>query len=361
MPVSTPSTVPASIESMPSMMSIPEPSNPTMTPSRPSSTEHVFTGAAADIAALRDALAGAIVGQRRLIEQLLCGVLAGGHVLLEGLPGLGKTHLAKGLARVLGVSTGRVQCTPDLMPADVTGSEMLSRDGGAEALRFAPGPVFANLVLVDEINRATPKTQAALLEAMQEGQVTQGGRSHPLPRPFWVVATQNPIEIEGTYPLPEAQLDRFAVQLDLDFPDADGLLALLDVSLDSEPADTLAPLLDQARLHALIDLARAPLIAGPVKRAAVDLVLATHAPHGPATALRYGAGPRALQALLRCARVHALMHGRPHVAFADLDALALPCLRHRIVLGMDAALDGTTKAQVLADIVAGWQRDRAAG
>jgi MoxR-like ATPase len=329
-----------------------------MTPNGTTPTDHAFTRAADDIGALQNALGGAIVGQQRLIEQLLCAVLAGGHVLLEGLPGLGKTHLVKGLGRVLGVSTGRIQCTPDLMPADVTGSEVLTRNDGHEALRFAPGPVFANLVLVDEINRATPKTQAALLEAMQESQVTQGGRSHPLPLPFWVVATQNPIEIEGTYPLPEAQLDRFAVKLHLEFPDADGLLALLDVALDAEPADTLEPLLDAARLQALLELARAALIAAPVRRAAVDLVLATHGERGPAAALRYGASPRALQALLRCARVRALAQGRAHVAYADLDAMARPCLRHRIVLGMDAALDGKTPEQVLDEIVARWKRER---
>ncbi|MBK1702998.1 AAA family ATPase [Halochromatium glycolicum] len=318
--------------------------------------ERIVRQAAEEIGALCDALAAAIVGQRALIEQLLCAVLAGGHVLLEGLPGLGKTHLAKGLARVLGVSVGRVQCTPDLMPADVTGSELLHRGDGEEALRFAPGPVFANLVLVDEINRATPKTQAALLEAMQEGQVTQGGCSHALPQPFWVIATQNPIEIEGTYPLPEAQLDRFAVQLDLGFPDADGLLALLDVALDAEPAETLPPVLDSEQLVGLLALARVPLIAAPVRRAAVDLVLATHAAAGPAAALRYGASPRALQALLRGARVRALMHARAHVSLDDLQALALPCLRHRVVLGMDAALAGTNKSDVLVAVLADWRR-----
>jgi MoxR-like ATPase len=242
------------------------------------------------------------------------------------------------------------------MPADVTGSELLTREHGAEALQFLPGPVFANLVLVDEVNRATPKTQAALLEAMQEGQVTCNGRAHPLPQPFWVIATQNPIEIEGTYPLPEAQLDRFAVRLHVGMPNADTLLAMVEVSLDAEPADGLVGVLGPGRLPSLLRLARMPVIADTVKRAAVDLVLATHGGVGTAAApLRYGASPRGLQALLRCARVHALLAGRAHVAFQDLEALALPCLNHRVVLSMDAVLNGSEQTTVLQALLTEWR------
>jgi len=319
--------------------------------------EQDFAVAAADLARLRGALAGAIVGQETLIEQLLTGVLAGGHVLLEGLPGLGKTHLVKALAGALGLDLARVQCTPDLMPGDITGSELLTREGdGRQRLEFRPGPVFANLVLVDEINRATPKTQAALLEAMQEGQVTQAGQRHPLPRPFWVVATQNPIEVEGTYPLPEAQLDRFLLKLNVDYPDAAGLLAMLAVSLDEEPADNLTQVLTPEAVDRLMALARCVVIAEPLKRAAVDLVLSTH----PGTSevarrFRYGASPRALQALLRSARVQALMAGRAHLSPADLTRVALPCLRHRVLLTIEAELAGDRADTLLGSIVERWR------
>jgi MoxR-like ATPase len=309
---------------------------------------------------LRDTLAKAIIGQETVIDGLICAIMAQGHVLIEGLPGLGKTHLVKALAAALGLRLDRVQCTPDLMPSDITGSEVFIRDeSGGQRVEFRPGPVFANLLLMDEINRATPKTQAALLEAMQERQVTQGGHRHVLPNPFWVVATQNPIEIEGTYPLPEAQLDRFLVKLNVRLPDADALLGMLEVSLDDEPAEQISPVLDAAGLSALTNLGRAVVIAPPLKRAATDLILATHPDCEQASSVaarfRYGSSPRGLQALLRTARVRALMAGRLHVSPDDLAAVALPCLRHRVLLTIDAELTGELPDALLRSVVDEWR------
>lgn len=323
-----------------------------------SALEAEFSSAARDLERLREALEAVIIGQPALITDLLIAVLAGGHVLMEGLPGLGKTHLVKGLAGALGLEPARVQCTPDLMPADITGSELPSGDGAG--LEFHPGPIFSHLVLVDEINRATPKTQAALLEAMQEHQVTYAGRRHPLPAPFWVIATQNPIEIEGTYPLPEAQLDRFLVKLKLHFPDADALLTMLDVSLDDEPSEHMTQVLDRQRLRAIMALAKRVVIADAIKLSAVALILATHPSEEAGTArhIRYGASPRGLQALLRVARVHALLQGRMHVALEDLRRVALPTLRHRLLPTLDSELDGIDMDQVLGRILDDWETEQ---
>ena len=326
-----------------------------------SAGEISFADAQRRLLEVRALLGSVIVGQEALVTDLVTAVFAGGHVLLEGLPGLGKTHLAKALAAALGLQFSRVQCTPDLMPADVTGSEVYTTSpGGASSFVFRPGPVFAQLLLVDEINRATPRTQAALLEAMQEMQVTHAGACHRLPTPFCVLATQNPIELEGTYPLPEAQLDRFMFKLRVPFPARDSLRALLDVSLDREPADTLAAIAGPEDVLAIAAVCRSTLLAERCKQAAVSLVLATQPDGGDAASaarqhLRYGASPRALQSLVRAARVRAVMDGRSHVDVADLEAVARSVLRHRVLLRLESELDGLDPDAVLESVLDEWR------
>ena len=320
-------------------------------------SEMDFQQANQDLQQLRSTLESAIVGQTTLITQMLIAFTAGGHILLEGLPGLGKTHLAKAMSAATNLAFSRVQCTPDLMPSDITGSDILLKGiDGEQRLDFQPGPIFSSMVLVDEINRATPKTQAALLEAMQEGQVTYTGTTHPLPSPFWVIATQNPIEIEGTYPLPEAQLDRFMVKLKIDFPDNAALLAMLDISLDSEPSDQLEETITKQRLQQIMQLSHEIIISDRIKRAAVQLLLCTHPNNdNDSKHFRYGASPRGLQSLVRTARVHALMHGRLQVDLDDLQAMALATLRHRVLLTIESELEGVNSDELLIRLIKSWR------
>jgi MoxR-like ATPase len=324
-------------------------------------TTQPFEDAHLRLRSLCQALERIIVGQEAVIEHLIIACVAGGHVLLEGLPGLGKTQLVKALTGLLGLTSGRIQCTPDLMPADITGGEMLSP--GMGAIVFRRGPVFTQVLLVDEINRATPRTQAALLEAMQERQVTCAGETHRLPEPFIVIATQNPIELEGTFPLPEAQLDRFLFKLRVSYPSAGALRALLEVSLDEEPSAALRALLEPHALPELGALCRTVLVSEECKRAAVALVLATQ-PGGAGAGslaqrhLRYGASPRALQSLVRAARVHAVLAGRAHLDVEDLAAVALPVLRHRVLLQLDSELEGLEVDGLLRELLEQWRARR---
>ncbi len=308
-------------------------------------------------AALQGEIGKGIVGNEALINDCLVAMLTQGHVLLEGVPGLGKTSLVRVLSKVLGLSFGRVQCTPDLMPADILGTHIINEDDhGRRSLRFERGPGFRHLLLVDEINRATPKTQAALLEVMQERQVTAGSECLPLPTPFFVLATQNPVEMEGTYPLPEAQLDRFAFKLIVRFPSREHLVAIANrTSGYQEPV--LTPVMDGAELEALTLQAAEVAVSDPLALYAADLVLATHPgqPQAPPAVKRmvaYGASPRGLQTLIRTARVHALLAGRAAVAASDIRRVAHAALRHRIIRNFEGEAEGLDADKLIDEILA---------
>ena len=286
----------------------------------------------------------AILGQNRLTRLLVTALLARGHVLLEGLPGLGKTELVKALARLLGLQFRRLQFTPDLLPGDVTGGHILEESDGGRRLVFHPGPVFTNLLLADEINRASPKTQSALLEAMQERRVTVLGETRTLDVPFCVLATQNPIELEGTYPLPEAQLDRFLFKLDVDRPGRDTLQRIVSERHAGTPPE-LEEVTDRAGLHGLFALVDRVFLPKAVAAYVARLVDATHpdselAPQVVRDYVRYGASPRAAIAIVESARAHALLAGKPGVGFEDVYAVAVACVAHRITLDYRAKLDG---------------------
>ncbi|MGC9529506.1 MAG: AAA family ATPase [Candidatus Bipolaricaulaceae bacterium] len=300
---------------------------------------------------LRARIAEVIVGQGRVVDIALWGLLSGGHILLEGVPGLGKTLLVRSLARALGLQFSRVQFTPDLMPADILGTNVLSDDG--TGFRFLPGPVFANVLLADEVNRATPKTQSALLEAMQERQVTIAGVTHPLDAPFLVLATQNPIEMEGTYPLPEAQVDRFLFKAEIHYPAQDDLVEIIrrntrgDGLVLPEPTMTHEEVLLAQRVVAAYPVPR------PLLEYATSLVLATHpggenAPEVVRQFVQYGASPRGGLALVQGAKARAFLDGRHHVEVEDIRAAIRPALVHRIILNFR----GEAEAVALGDVVA---------
>ncbi len=297
-----------------------------------------------------------IVGQRELIRQTVVTLLAGGNALLEGVPGLAKTTLVRTLADVIDCSFSRIQFTPDLMPADIIGTTLISEDEhGHKAFRFEPGPIFANLVLADEINRATPKTQSALLEAMQERTVTVAKTIHRLRAPFFVLATQNPLEMEGTYPLPEAQLDRFFFKINVTFPTAAELVEIANRTTGARTPQT-RKVASGEMIKELQDLARTVPIASHVLAYAARLITATHPESKEASTLtkqyvRYGASPRGMQALILAAKIMALLDGRFNVAFADLKAAALPALRHRVVLNFEAQAEGVSPDEVIKGIL----------
>jgi MoxR-like ATPase len=296
-----------------------------------------------------------IVGQRELIRQTLTCLLANGHALLEGVPGLGKTMLVRTIADVIDCTFNRIQFTPDLMPADITGTNILIEEGGSRVFRFQPGPVFANLVLADEINRATPKTQSSLLEAMQEHQVTVARQRYPLDPPFFVLATQNPLEMEGTYPLPEAQLDRFMFKVMVPFPSEEDLVKIVDRTTGSDAASA-SKVCSAVEVVEMQRLAKAVPIAPHVTAFAVSVLSASHpdqprAPQLVRDYVRYGASPRGAQALVTAGKISALLDGRFNVSIDDIRAAALPALRHRIILNFEGEAEGITSEAVVRSIL----------
>jgi len=305
---------------------------------------------------LRSEVEKVIVGHREIINHVLVGMFAGGHVLLEGVPGLGKTLLVKTLAEGLDLSFSRIQFTPDLMPADIIGTNIIVEDAnGRKHFQFQPGPIFAHVLLADEVNRATPKTQSALLEGMQENCVTVAGNSRPLPAPFFVLATQNPIEMEGTYPLPEAQLDRFLLKLRVRYPALEELNAIIDRTTQSRTV-TVQQVMSGPTVLAFRELIREVPIASHLRDFASSIVMATHpqwdgAPEVSRRFIRYGASPRGAQALVLGAKVRALADGRYNVSIDDLRALAAPALRHRIILNFEGEAEGVDVDSLIAQIV----------
>lgn len=296
-----------------------------------------------------------IIGQKDIIRQTILAILADGNILLEGVPGLGKTELVKAISKVFDMSFSRIQFTPDLMPADVTGTNLILKEGEKNVFQFEPGPVFAQLVLADEINRATPKTQAALLEAMQEKTVTAGRQTYELPSPFLVLATQNPIENEGTYPLPEAQLDRFLFKLMVEFPKKEELRQILNITVGNDRPQ-LCEMMSGEDILEMRKVIREIPIADSVMDYALSIVVATHpevegAPDVVKKYVAAGASPRAAQAIIKTARARAMMEGRYNVSFEDIEYVAFPALRHRLITNFEAIADNMSADAIIREVL----------
>jgi len=309
-----------------------------------------------DFALLKSEISKVIVGQSEILDDTILALVAGGHVLLEGVPGLGKTLTVRTLADALDLDFSRIQFTPDLMPADLIGTNMvIESDDGQKIFQFQKGPLFANVLLADEINRATPKTQSALLEAMQEHSVTVGGTTHILDEPFFVLATQNPLEMEGTYPLPEAQLDRFFCKLLVKYPSAKEIETILDRTTESQD-NVATAVLNGERVREMSAIARTIPISEEVRRYGIALVLATHPDHELVAEptkkyVRFGASPRGIQALILGAKIRAILDERFHVAREDLKAMANPVLRHRLILNFEGQAEGVSTDDVIDKIL----------
>ncbi len=318
-------------------------------------TEEAILAFRRDFEAIEQEIGKAIIGQKTLIRDVLTAMVAGGNVLLEGLPGLGKTQLVKTIGKVLDLQFSRIQFTPDLMPADVTGTSVMIKDGEGMRMEFRQGPVFSNIVLADEINRATPKTQSALLEAMQEHTVTGGSTTYALPEPFFVLATQNPLESEGTYPLPEAQMDRFLFKLDVGFPNKEELLKIVMMTTTEDQQEP-QKVCDGAKLLELRRIAQTVPIAEPVADYMMEVTLKTHpeyegAPEDVKKYIRYGASPRGAQAVMQAARILALTEGRYNVSYEDVRAAAKPALRHRLFLNFEGIAEGKTVDGIIEALI----------
>lgn len=306
-----------------------------------------------DFRRIEDEISKDIIGQKDVIHKIIISMIADGNVLLEGLPGTGKTQLVKTVARVMDLSFSRIQFTPDLMPADVTGTNMMDAESGM--VTFKKGPVFANIVLADEINRATPKTHSALLEAMQEKTVTAGNTTYPLPDPFFVLATQNPLELEGTYPLPEAQLDRFIFKLDVKFPEKSELLDIVKLTTGKGEARA-QKLFDGNKIKEMRDISLDVPVADAVADYAMDVIIRSHpeidgAPEAVKKYVRYGSSPRGAQAIIKTARINALSKGRFNVAYEDIRDVAYDVLRHRVFLNFEAVSDGVRVEDIIDELL----------